>query len=358
MSVSMIRLRSSAGRSTRRVAVAAFSALLAGCAGATSNAVLTGDSLRAPSLMASSHAAGTQPPNCTTPSIWAETDGGTVVGLNDAGATCITLTTANGISFLQVSGLATDSNGYLYVADTFRDRVVVFDQHGNYWSTLNIPTHAPIGVCVTQNGLVGVVPNGNAPITIDFFTNKGPLNATLNPSNQTTYASGGRFCAFDHSGDFFVAYSTQIGYLRHNHVNTANATFHTCNVAICSGGTHFWNGMYSHIMTPVVDTLSVEDINAPDIVNFQINDNPPNLLTFVPWSTPITALTNAQSQCSNAQNGFLEIAPTTGSGNTSKIYLGCVDGFDFVRNVVTGGPVHILGPVGTFGVATHPTGQY
>jgi hypothetical protein len=202
-----------AGRITICAAVAALATGLAGCANTLGTPPFGGISQSTEQSRAAvgssadpAHSACVAPPN-----VWASSEGtpavGAVVGYTSAGLTCVTITTANGISLLVTSGLATDIGGYLYVADTWNDRVIVFDRFGNYWSTLNVPNHHPIGVCLNHKGyVIGVVTLNTTGNTIDFFTGRGAHNSSSNPSNYAAgYLNSNRFCAFDASDDFFAS---------------------------------------------------------------------------------------------------------------------------------------------------------
>jgi hypothetical protein len=147
-----------------------------------------------------------------------------------------------------------------------------------------------------------------------------------------------------------------VTYLRHNNVNTPGATIQVCTSSICSGSTHAWFGMYSHVTAPALaNTLSVADRNVPNIVNFLISDSPPDQLTFSLAPTPLTALTGVTISAGCG------IAPTTGTGSTSRIYLAVCghNTVDVVSNVMTGGAVSVFANLyNSYGVATEPTGQY
>jgi hypothetical protein len=299
--------------------------------------------------------------NACTPSVWAselQSSPPQVIGYS-GGTPCVAIDgSSSGTPFLDPYGLATDANGYLYVADAKNGRVVVFDNQGNYWSTLRA-SGAPFGVCVSSTGVVGVA-NNFTPGTVDFFTNKGAQSSVQAPTNTlsgTNHPNQTAFCAFDRRGDFFAGnpYGTPISYLRNYNVNVPGATLQTCSVLACNNN-NSWTGMYSHIRAlSAPNTLSVADENALNIVNFKIGLGPPNLLTFTPWATaPITALTAYPS------TSICGAAPSAGQGPASRIYLSdCGANVENVANVTTGGLVGFFNAVSTgWGVATYPTGQY
>jgi hypothetical protein len=325
---------------------AALALVLSGCTATTQ-----GNSIPASGRPASGH----HRPLCSV-KVWASAPGAaSVIGYTASASTCTTLTSGNGIAFGATYGLATDGGGYLYVADPANARVVVFSSAGNYWSTLQLAAgRQPEGVCVSRLGVVGVTnADGGATENVDFFTSKGTQNSVSAPSGSAVGQTFLRFCAFDKRGDFFTDYHTQILYLRYSNVDTAGATLQICSDPVCTTGDS-WSGMYSHKRSGSTNTLSVASGTAYQIDNMTVSLGAPNQLTFAPWTTPTTALTNYPP------GDICQVAPTTGQTNSSRLYIAdCGTNVYSVQNVNTGGVVALFASQpGSFGVATHPTGQY
>ena len=340
---------------------------LGGCSAGSSNSPFGGragtQSLNALPAMAGATGRA-HPSNCPIPSVWASSNSSTpqVVGYDSSANVCVTLTGASTTSpFADPSGLATDANGYLYVADYGNARVVVFKSDGTYWSTLNSTSGTfPFSVCVSPKGVVGVGNAYGSTSDMEFFPSKGPLNSTSNPTNSTIGGGGfAQFCAFDKRSDFFATgYGLPIVYLRNYDVNTPSATLQACTTTLCTGN-HVWQGMYSHIRPGSTNVLSVGDDTALNIVNFKVTtSSTAHLLNFTSWLPhPTTALSGYPTGLYN----MFQIAPTTGSGPASRIYVANFGGNAVERapNVNAGGLVSQFTTLsGAVGVATRPTGQY
>jgi len=101
-------------------------------------------------------------------------------------------------------GLATDSAGNLYVANSQDANVLVYSQpYKSVGLTLNEPGRYPLDVAVSKAGLVGVMnptaPSGPGNVT---FYKKGSTSACANVSDSNWNEMS--FGAFDASGNLFV----------------------------------------------------------------------------------------------------------------------------------------------------------
>jgi NHL repeat-containing protein len=317
-----------------------------------------------PPRQAPSHPAVCPPP----PVVWASDlhSPPEVVGYDAAGNQCIVLLGGGG-AFAAPFGLATDSAGRLYVADVNNARVVVFANNGAFLSVLNDPPgQQPIGVCVSTKGIVGVANRPSASTgtgIVEFYKNY----LAPNPFNQ---ASGVLtvfdFCAFDKRGDFFtdgtINYSgggTLIAYLRYNNVFVPNPPLQVCPIADCNA-THFWVGMYSHIRVPPQNILSVADEVTPNIENFNVTLAANPLLNFAEGAPGVPAVTALAGYPAGA-NRLYQVAPTTGLGVASRIYMGNYGAgqIEQVCCIWGGGAVGLYNNLtNAVGVATNPTGQY
>ena len=126
---------------------------------------------------------GAHPPPCT-PTLWASSFYYNAVRgyMAPQSPACVNLHGAYaGLHFHGPYSIAVGSNpNYLYVADLYNNRIVVFDYQGNYvkWldTKLGNTPYEPWGVCVSTQGVVGVgnIREGTAPGNVEFF----PAGAT------------------------------------------------------------------------------------------------------------------------------------------------------------------------------------
>jgi hypothetical protein len=348
--------------------------LAAGCAGAsvapqsnTAAAAGAGQLGMTPHVVPQRAAAGAAAhPAVCIPNVWASSlSANAVYGYTaPSSAPCVTLSGPyNGVSFNAPISLATDRHGHLYVADLNNFRIAVFTRTGVFIkafnTTLGTQSYQPWGVCVSNNGVVGVgnrqFNNSGPPGNVEFFPSSAPNNST-----PTGWANGilssEEFCAFDKRGNFFVdgvaaasPGGQKIAYLSRANVNLPSGTLVDSNL----GSASFWVGMYSRIDNPVDDTLSVGtsvgNSSTETVMNWKIAGPPAGPLTFssLPAYTlssyPVT--TDAVYQLAPFVKTFLYIADY---GNSTVL-----------QAPSNGGGVTPYNSVGgTVGVATYPRGQY
>jgi hypothetical protein len=337
------------------VAAATMVALLAGCAGGSSTGPFAGTSTAPQSIAGRPGIAAVCPPQAVK--VWASSLGGrTVEGYNALGAGCIALAGAPGSPFAAPFGLATDGAGRLYVADVNNSRVVVFTNAGVYVTTLNMAAgEQPYNVCVSANGVVGVVDRPAAPSgtgDVEFFTDYTHAVMTGNASGVLNTFE---WCAFDKIGNFFadgsVGYNgaggQKIVYLKKPNVNLPNKIVTDSLL----GSATYWLGMYV-LKGSSPSRLSVG--GNYQLQNFKIVAGVP-----IAAGATVTALTGYPQ----GRDAFYQAAPSAGGVNAT-IYIA-----DYGASIINkapeggvglpGGAVATYNSLGTtVGVATEPSGQY
>jgi hypothetical protein len=118
---------------------------------------------------------------------------------NAAGTLTATLT-----GFSQPQGLALDTEGNLYVADTNNSRIQVYAAGFNGTpTTINDPGEAPVGVAIDANDNVAVtniITTSDGPGSVSFFNKGGTLLATLSSVDFDKVL----FDAFDRKGNLYI----------------------------------------------------------------------------------------------------------------------------------------------------------
>lgn len=344
---------------TKLIFVAA--AMLNGCSAAGSQvAPLSGAIPAAPD---NAHHSVVHPAICT-PTLWALHSNGVYGYTAPNSPACVTLNgTYAGLPLQSPLGVAIGSSpNYLYVADTYNKRIVVFDASGNYvkWldTTVAGTPYEPWGVCVSSTGILGVATiqeqgNGN----VEFF----PPTA-LTGSHPTGSAAGVRdeWCAFDSAGNFFVdggpAMPGQlIAYLPSAYVNMPAQTLVGSGIAGSA-----WVGMYSRINSPADQTLSVAtEVNhstTQRVYTWNIAGPSTGPLSFTPASgSPYAFTTYPNHPRWDPLDG---LAPSAGGASGTLFFAD--DGKGRVLQApANGGSVTTYKSLSnTIGVATNPTGQY
>jgi hypothetical protein len=271
----------------------------------------------------------------------------------------------NGAPFNAPFGLATDAAGKLYVADLNNYRIVVFTAGGVFVKALSTAlggqNYQPVGVCVSNTGIVGVgnraFNNGSTAGNAEFF----PANAANN-STPTGFANGLKpsegYCAFDMPGNFFVDAGNaggggeKIAYVARGHVNVNGQTLKDSN----QGSAQYWVGMYSRINNPANDTLSVGasvgSSTTEKVYNWKIGGPPNGPLAF--GAIGHYTLTSYPS----TTDALYQLAPSAG-GAGGTLYVADYGDGAILSAPAGGGAVASYNPVsGAVGVATHPRGQY
>ncbi|MGB6713723.1 MAG: hypothetical protein WBE30_08865 [Candidatus Cybelea sp.] len=136
--------------------------------------------------------------------------GGASVIVSDASDNVVDIFNAAGkqtaqlTGFSQPQGLALDTAGNLYVADTGNSRIQVYAAGYNGTpTTINDPGESPVSVTIDSKGNLGVaniLTTSDGPGTVSFFNNGGTLLATLsNPNFAKVF-----FDAFDAKGNLYI----------------------------------------------------------------------------------------------------------------------------------------------------------
>jgi hypothetical protein len=314
-----------------------------------------------------------QPSNCT-PAVWATSlQHEAVYGYTAANtAPCVSLHgTYNGLHFNQPHALAIGSNpNYLYVADMFNSRIVVFDYNGNYVKTLSTTlgnvNYAPWGICVSSQGVVGVgaLQASSQQGKVEFFApnapdGSGPIGDATGQNIRQTY------CAFDSAGNFFVSDGTDTGVSKIDYLASAYVGLPGQTLSDAGLGTAVWTGMYSRIDDPATQTLSVVNnanfSNTQTVETWTVSGAATGPLTFTPAGSspyvlhhyPHVAIPTEQAAPSTGGiNGTLyvgEYGKDSPQGATGKI----------LAAPANGGAVTVYQHLrGVIGVATNPSGQY
>jgi hypothetical protein len=112
--------------------------------------------------------------------------------------------TAQLTGFSEPQGLALDTAGNLYVADTNNSRIQVYAAgFKGTPTTINDPGESPVGVAIDSNGNLGVtniLTTGSGPGSVSFFNKGGTLLATLSSANFAKVL----FDAFDDKGNLYI----------------------------------------------------------------------------------------------------------------------------------------------------------
>jgi hypothetical protein len=194
-------------------------------------------------------------PCATPPSLWAsDLNGyGTITGY---GGTPLVPLCVFGMgpgpglaSFLDdPRGLATDTPGTLYVADSNNFRVVRYTKTGVFLGAFLIPGHGtpypdiPQSVCVApKKPLIGVALTNINGLTgsVDVFDSAGTLLGSFTDANL----KGANFCAFDRTGNLFVQGAGVSGgsftwYVNRLQVHTVGGTLTVANIGTGWVGIH------------------------------------------------------------------------------------------------------------------------
>jgi NHL repeat len=118
---------------------------------------------------------------------------------NSAGTLTATLT-----GFSQPQGLALDSEGNLYVADTNNSRIQVYAAGFNGKpTTIDDAGEAPVGVAIDSQdniAVTNIISTSDGPGSVSFFSKGGTLLATLSNANFAKVL----FDAFDRKGNLYI----------------------------------------------------------------------------------------------------------------------------------------------------------
>ncbi len=318
------------------------------------------------------HASGARPANCT-PTVWASSlTANRVYGYTAANSpACVTLH-ANyaGLHFHGPYGIAIGSNpNYLYVADIYNNRIVVFDANGNYVKWLNTKlgntNYEPWGVCVNGQGTVGVgtIQEGAAQGNVEFFA-PNAASGSLPTGDATGLLQRQTYCTFDSAGNFFVDDGSSSGTSHIDYLASSNVGLPGQTLVDSGLGNAVWAGMYSRINDPEDRTLSVAtDANfstTQHVYTWLVGGPATGPLTF----TPCTCSPYTFHQYPHVAIPVNGVAPSVG-GASGVLYFA-----DYGKDAPQGGAGKILqgpangGPVtvyqhlhGVIGVATNPTGS-
>ena len=148
-----------------------------------------------------------------------------------------------GSEFHSPFGVAVDSSGHVFVADTGNSRIVKMNADGTNQTAIGSEFHSPIGVAVDSSGHVFVADTNNNQIV--------EMNA--DGSNQTTIASGldsPQGVAVDSSGHVFVAdfYNNRIMEMNadgSNQTNIGSGFYNPSGVAVDGSG-HVFAADFDH----------------------------------------------------------------------------------------------------------------
>ena len=112
--------------------------------------------------------------------------------------------TAQLTGFSEPQGLALDTAGNLYVADTNNGRIQVYAAgFKGTPTTINDPGESPASVAIDSNGNLGVaniLTTSDGPGSVSFFNKSGTLLTTLSNANFAKVI----FDAFDHNGNLYI----------------------------------------------------------------------------------------------------------------------------------------------------------
>ena len=280
-------------------------------------------------------------------------------------------------------GLATDSSGTLYVADSGNDRIVEYTKTGalitSFTTNIGSTPHSPQAVCVTGK-FIGVVTTQNgANGNVEIFDRTGSLVGSASAPNLAL----GTYCAFDRGENLFMdgndyAGGSFIWYVKRQQLDTLGGTLTLSNAG--SGG---WLGMYSR-NTPneTITALAVPYSGAGcsycvSVKTWTISGTPGGGLALTLLNTcTVTGYpgwqTESARQIAPSSTGDLYIADWL--NHTIERTAPCVNGGSLAVSRIN--PATIPPPVGFnvpgimgfppstipgqlyWGVATYPTGQY
>ncbi len=112
--------------------------------------------------------------------------------------------TAQLTGFSQPQGLAVDTEGNLYVADTNNSRIQVYAAGFNGSpTTINDPGEAPVGVAIDKNdniAVTNIITTTDGPGSVSFFNKSGTLLTTISSASFTKVL----FDAFDRKGNLYI----------------------------------------------------------------------------------------------------------------------------------------------------------
>jgi len=279
-------------------------------------------------------------------------------------------------------GLATDSSGTLYVADSGNNRIVEYTSTGalvtSFTTNISSTVHTPQAVCVTGK-FIGVVTTQNgANGNVEIFDHTGTLVGSASAANLAL----GTYCAFDRSENLFMdgndySGSSFIWYVRRQQLDTLGGTLTLSNAG--SGG---WLGMYSrNTLSQTISALTVP-YSGPgcsycvSLKTWSISSVPGALTLTLQTTCTVTGYpgwqTESARQIAPAANGDLYIADWL--NHKIERTAPCVNGGSLTVSQIN--PASIPPPVGFtvpgilgyppstipgqlyWGVATYPTGQY
>jgi len=314
---------------------------------------------------------GAHPPPCT-PTLWASSfHYNAVYGYTAPNSPpCVSLHGMYaGLHFHGPYSIAIGSNpNYLYVADLYNNRIVVFDYSGNYVKWLNTKlgntSYEPWGVCVSSQGTLGVgnIQEGTAQGNAEFFP------PTAASGSLPTGDANGQFqrqtrCAFDSAGNFFISDGTSNGtatidYLASSYVGLPGQTL------VDSGlGTGVWVSMYSRIDDTEGQTLSVATSTnfstMQNVYTWTVSGPSTGPLAFTPYTCSPYVFHHYHS----APISVDQVAPSAG-GASGILYFAEPGGSQgqggrILQGPANGGHITIYKPLrGAVGVATNPSGQY
>jgi NHL repeat len=136
--------------------------------------------------------------------------GGASIIVSDASDNVVDIFNAKGVQtaqltgFSQPQGLALDTAGNLYVADTSNSRIQVYAAgYKGTPTTIPDPGEAPASVTIDRKGNLGVaniVTTSNGPGSVSFFNKGGTLLTTLSNANFAKVF----FDAFDDKGNLYI----------------------------------------------------------------------------------------------------------------------------------------------------------
>jgi hypothetical protein len=316
---------------------------------------------------------GAAPLPCT-PTLWATSpQHEAVYGYAAANSPpCITLAgTYAGLSLHGPFSVAVGSSPhYLYVADLYDNRIVVFNAaNGNYVKWLNTKLggtpYNPWGVCVSPSGTLGVanIQQGTGQGNVEFFQSNAP-NASLPTGDASGVLGRDEWCAFDSAGNFFVDGASAIqqnqgiAYLAGSAVGLPGQTLIDSGL----GNASFWAGMYSRIDSPADQTLSVATAvghSAIQTVRTWNVSGPPNgPLTFTPCTCSPYTFTNYPTHPLHGRDPVYQVAPGAG-GASGTLYFADLGKGTVLQGPANGGNVSVYeNPHSAIGVAANPAGQY
>ena len=307
-----------------------------------------------------------------TPTVWASSfHYNAVYGyMAPASPPCASLNgTYAGLHLHGPYSIAIGSNpNYLYVADLYNNRIVVFDYNGTYVKWLstklgNIP-YEPWGVCVSSQGILGVgnIQEGTAQGNVEFFP------PTAASGSLPTGDAAGQFqrqtrCAFDSAGNFFVSDSSSSGTAKIDYLASGNVNVPSQTLVDSGLGTAVWVSMYSRMDDSEAQTLSVATSTnfstTQTVSTWTVSGPPTGPLSFAPCTcSPYVFHHYHQAAISVDQ-----VAPSAGGANGT-LYFAEPGGSQGQGGRVLQGPAnggHITTYKrlrGAVGVATNPTGQY